>query len=253
MARLSQVPRTGHRLHAGQRGFHLRDLALPRQEHQHITGMRCQRMLDRTLRLMLDGFLASRGEMRDFDRIAAAGAAQARRVEEPGKPLAIQRRRHHHDAQVLAQAGLYIQRQRQAKVAGQVAFVEFVEQQRADAFQHRVVLQHAGEDALGDHLDPRARADLVLETDAVADGFADRFAKLPGHEAGGSARGDAAWFQHHELAATQPLGIQQRQRHLGGLACAWRRFQHQSRVVLQRRTDRWQQGLDRENGSTHAE
>jgi len=41
--------------------------------------------------------------------------------------FAVKRGRHQHDAQVLAQAGLHVQRQRQAQVARQVAFVEFVE------------------------------------------------------------------------------------------------------------------------------
>ncbi|MBV5335725.1 hypothetical protein JZU48_01565, partial [bacterium] len=74
----------------------------------------------------------------------------------------------------------------------QVALVELVEQQRADAVQQRVVLQHAGEDAFGDDLDAGTRGDPVLEADAVADGLADRLAELPRHELGGTARGDAA-------------------------------------------------------------
>jgi hypothetical protein len=56
---------------------------------------------------------------------------------------------------------LHVERQRQAQVGGQMALVEFVEQQRADAFQHRIVLQHPGEDAFGDHLDP-GRADTLF-------------------------------------------------------------------------------------------
>ena len=61
-------------------------------------------------------------------------------------------------------------------------------------------------------------------------GLADRFAELLRHETSGRARRDPAWFQHHDLLPTQPVGIQQRQRHLCGLARARRRFQHQPPV-----------------------
>ena len=228
-----------------QQSRHLRDLALPRQEHQQVARMRRQRLLDRALCLVFDGFLASRREMRDLDRMAAPGAAQSRRVEEAGEPFAIQRRRHRHDPQVLAQPGLHIQRQCQAEIAGQVAFVEFVEQQGTDAFQQRIVLQHAGEDAFGDHDDPGLRRDLVLEADAVADGLAHRLTELFRHEAGGGARGDPARLQHHDLLAAQPVGLQQRQRHPGGLARAGRCFQHEARMRRQRSADLRQQVVDR--------
>jgi hypothetical protein len=55
-----------------------------------------------------------------------------------------------------------------------VALVELVEEDRADALQRRVVLHHARQDALGDHLDAGGRArHPVLEADPVADGVAD--------------------------------------------------------------------------------
>ena len=44
------------------------------------------------------------GKCATDDRIAAPGAAQPRRIEEGRQALAVQRRRHHHDAQVFAQA-----------------------------------------------------------------------------------------------------------------------------------------------------
>jgi hypothetical protein len=108
-----------------------------------------------------------------------------------------------------------------------MALVEFVEQQRADAFQHRIVLDHPGENALGDHLDPRRRRDLVLEADAVADRLPDGLAQLPRHELRGAARGHPARLQHHDLPALQPRRIEQGQRHLRGLAGTGRGFQHQ--------------------------
>ena len=138
-----------------------------------------------------------------------------------------------------------------------MALVELVEQQRADAFQRRVVLDHAGEDAFGDDFDPRRRRHLVLEADAVADGVADLFAALLRHEVGGGARGDAARFQHHDLPSGQPRRIEQRRRHLRGLAGAGRRFQHQARMRGERLADVRQQLVDGEtlgvgSGTIHA-
>ena len=241
----------GGREHRLQRGLYARDLALARQEYQHVARMRRQCVLDRTPRLRFQRLVAPRREMRDLHRKAAALAGQARRVQERRQPLTVEGGRHHHDAQVLAQPGLHVQRQGQAEVGRQVALVEFVEQQRADAFQQRVVLQHAGEDALGDHLDAGARGNLVLEADAVADGLADRFAELPGHELGGAARGDAARLQHQNAAALQPGRIEQRQRHLGGLAGAGRGFEYQPRVRGQAVGDGRQQRGNGEVGGCH--
>ncbi len=232
--------------------LHACDLALTGQEHQHVARMRGQRMFHRAAGLRLQRFVAARWKMRHFHRVAAPGTAQPRGIEKTGQALAIQRGRHRHDAQVLAHLALHIQRQRQTQVAGQMPFVEFVEEQRAHAFQHRVVLQHAGQDALGDHLDPRARGGLVLEADAVAHGLADRLAELARHEQRGAARGHPAWFQHHDAAARQPGRIQQRQRHLGGLAGAGRRFQHQTRMGGEAVADLRQQRGNRKGGVTHA-
>ncbi len=233
MPRLRGKQCPGHRQRSREHLLHLRDLPPPRQEHQHVAGMRGQRMLDGAADLLLQRLVAARREMRDLDRKAAARARQPRRVEERRQPLAVQRRRHHHDPQVLAQAGLHVQRQRQPEVSGQVALVELVEQDRAHAFQQRVVLQHAGEDALGDDLDAGVRPDLVLETDAITHRLADRFPQLLGHEAGGRARGHPARLQHHDAAARKPRCGQQRQRHLRGLARTRRRFQHQPRLRVQ--------------------
>ena len=191
------------------RRIDLRDLALAGQEHEDIAGMLRDGLFDRAARLRHERFVAARGEMRDVDGVRASRARQSRRIEETREPFAIERRRHHHDAQVLAQSGLHVERECEAEIAGEVAFVEFVEQQCADAFEHRIVLQHAREDAFGDDFDARARRHLALEADAVADRLARRFAQLFRHEAGGGARGHAARFEHQDLAAGEPRRIEQ--------------------------------------------
>ena len=235
-----------------QHRLHPRDLALARQEHQHIAGVREHGVFDGAARLYFDRLVPARGKVRHLHREATAFAAQPRRIEEPRQLLAVQRGGHHDDAQVLAQLRLHVQRQCQAEIARQMALVEFVEQDRPDPLQHRIVLDHPGQDAFGDHLDPRVRPDFVLETDAVADRAADRFAPLPGHEAGRRARRHAARLQHHDLAALQPRLVQQRQRHLGGLAGTGRGLQHQARMVGQAADDVRQQRGDGERGRWHA-
>jgi len=129
--------------------------------------------------------------------------------------------------------------------------VEFVEQQRADAggpapAKFGIVLQHPRQDAFGDDLDAGLRRNPVLEADAVADRSTHAFADLFRHETGGRARGHAPWFQHHDLAAAEPAGIEQRERHLRGLARPGRRFQYQARMRGERFEDARQQLGDRE-------
>ena len=246
----STLLRTGSRRERGQgprqRSFDPRDLALAGQEHQHVARVLRQGVLDRAPGLRFEWLIAARGEMRNRHRVAAASTAEPRRVEELRQPLAVERGRHHHDPQVHAQRRLHIQRQCQAEVGGEVAFVELVEHDRADAFERGIVLDHAGEDALGDHLDPRRCRDLVVEADAVADRLADLLAALPRHEVGGGARGDAARFQHQDLAAGEPRRIEQRRRHLRGLAGTGRRFQHEAWMRGEAGADPRQQLVDGE-------
>ena len=65
---------------------------------------------------------------------------------------AVQRRRHRQDAQVIPQAALAVERKRQPQIGIERAFVELVEQHRADAGKLGIVKDHAGKDALGDDL-----------------------------------------------------------------------------------------------------
>jgi hypothetical protein len=104
--------------------------------------------------------------------------------------------------------------------------MEFVENHQTDAIQRRVILQAAGEDALGDHLDARVRPHLAVQTNAVADRLTDPFAQLAGQALGRSARSQATRFEHEDGLPGQPGRIEQRQGHTGGLAGAGRRLQY---------------------------
>ena len=125
-----------------------------------------------------------------------------------------------------------------------MAFVEFIKNNRADPFQQRVILQHAGEDAFRDDLDTRLCRHLVFKPNAVANGLANLFTQLLGHEYGSAARSHPARFQHHDFLAVQPIGIHQCQRHLGSLARPGRGFQHQAWMQRERCADVCQQRRD---------
>ena len=104
--------------------------------------------------------------------------------------------------------------------------MEFVEDQQAHAIQRRVVLQAAGEDAFGDHLDTRSGADFAVQPNAVADGFADLFTQFTGQSLGSGTGSQAPGFEHQDGLPGKPRLMQQGQRHAGGFTGAWRRFQH---------------------------
>ena len=241
----------GHRGQRGQRAQGIADFALAGQEHQQVAGLLRQCMLDATTQLRQQAFVASRREVRHRHRIRAPLGRQPRRVDSRRQRRAIERGRHHQQPQVRPQLRLHVERQGQAEVAGQVAFVEFVENNGRHAVQGRVVLDHPRQDALGKHFDAGGRRNLVFEADAIADGGADRLAALARHEAGGRARGHPARLQHQDAAVAAPAGLQQRQRHLGGLAGARRRLQYQPRVALERGQYLGQQGLDGKVGKVH--
>src|SRR5690606_39919782 len=63
----------------------------------------------------------------------------------------------------VAQQLAAIEGKRQRQIGIQAALVEFIEDHQPDALQRRVVLQAAGKNALGDHLDARTRTDLAVQ------------------------------------------------------------------------------------------
>ena len=113
----------------------------------------------------------------DVER-APGGAHDDRAVAEQSRDgRAVERGRHHQQAQVVAQVPLRVERQREAEVGLQVALVELVEDHAADVLERRIVLQQARQDAFGDDFDARRGTDARLEPRAIAD-------QLPGLAAG---------------------------------------------------------------------
>jgi hypothetical protein len=72
----------------------------------------------------------------------------------------VERRRHHKNPQVLAQAGLGVTRQRQPEIGIERTLVEFVEQHGSDPGQFRIFQNLPRKNSLRDHFDPRGARDL---------------------------------------------------------------------------------------------
>ena len=233
------------------------DLALAGQEYQYVAIVFGKRELNGATQMerpaaLRPSFVRACGRMRDPDRKAAAFAPDPRRIEPARDALAVECRRHDHQTQVRAQVRLHVERKRRAEVAMQMAFVEFVEQDRADAWQLGGVLDHPGQDAFGDDFDARCRGDLRFKANAIAYCLADAFTALRGHELGRRAGGDPARFEQQDLGAGEPVCIEQRGRHLRRLAGAGRCFQHHACGPPERRQKIRQDRVDGQGDSVHA-
>ena len=203
------------------------DLALPRQEHQQTAGLLCQRLFDGPADLFLKPVRGITAEVAGFDGEGPALTFDHRRVaEQAGDRRAVERRRHHEDPQILAQQGLAVARQGQTEVGVEAALVEFVEQHRRHAVEAGIVLDHPGEDALGDHLDTRAGRDLRLQPDTEADRLPDRLAQGRGHARRRRPGRQPAGLQDDQPAAADPGLVPEEQGNARGLAGARRGDQH---------------------------
>ncbi len=96
--------------------------------------------------------------------------------------------------------------------------MEFVEEDDAHPRQGRVRLEAAGQDALGQDLDAGTGSDPALEADLIAHRLAQVLAEQGRHVRGGEASGGAAWFQHEDAPARQPVLIEEGQGDAGGFA-----------------------------------
>ena len=177
------------------------DLARPGQKHKHVPGVPAS---GEPLQRARDPFLDGRGRVRrvlDFKRVLAPFAANhARTAQIRGDRRGIERRRHHHDAEVGPRGALEADQKGEREVAFEVALVEFVQHDTAGALQLRVAHEAAREHAFGKKAQASSGPGDFLEADLVADGRTHALAELAGDEAGGKAGGKAAGLQHQHLA-----------------------------------------------------
>ncbi len=123
----------------------------------------------------------------------------------------------------------------------QAALVELVEDHGGHVRQQRVVLQAGGEDAFGDHQQPRVGGEASLEADVPADLAAQRPASFLGDPRRDGAHRDASWLQDDDAPA-----IDQGRRHARGLAGARAGDQHRRPVAIEAGADRPDVRVDRQ-------
>jgi len=231
------------------------DLSLPRQEDQYAAGFLLQRLQNRLHDARLDAFAnlkRSPPALRD-GKHAPFAAHHRRLIQQAGQPSAFERGGHEQQLErLLAQQYAGVERQRQGQVGIEAALVEFIEDHQTHAFERRVVLQAAREDALGDNLDAGVRPDLAVQPDAIANGLANLFAQLAGQPFGRRSGSETPRLEHQHLLSGEPWLMQQRQRHSGGLAGAGRRFEHGFVTHQQGLAQRRQDFIDRQGFHTHS-
>jgi hypothetical protein len=195
--------------------------------------------------LLIDAPVGIAPEIAGLDRIGTAlGFDHGGIAQQLRHPRAVEGRRHDEEAQILAQPALRIERERKAEIGIERALVEFVEQHGRDAVERGIVEDHAGEDALGHHLDPRPAADLRAEAHAKAHRLAHRLAKGLRHALGCGARGQPPGLQHDDLTSLHPGLVEQHERHARGLACAGRGHEHRIGLRAQACRERAENRID---------
>ena len=130
--------------------------------------------------------------------------------------------------------------------------MEFVEQHRSDAVEHRIVEDEPGEDAFGDDLDAGLARHFRAEPYAQPNRLADALAQGLGHPLGGRPRRETPRFQDQDAAFLGPSFLRQYQRHFGGLTGAGRRHQHRGIARAQGAGEVRQRGIDRQRGKIHS-
>ena len=222
------------------------DFALPGQEDQDRARLLRQRPVHRADHPVLDPLRPA--EVARLDRECPPLAFDDRGVQPRRDHRPVQRRRHDHQPQVVAQQALRIDRKSQPQIGVQAALVELVEQDRADSLQTRIIEDHPREDALGDHLDARPGADAAFHPDAVADRLPGLLAQHLRHASRRCPCRQTPGLQDDDPTAFQPGLILEGQGNDRGLARTRRRNQHRIGTAGQRRLQRRDRLIDGQSG-----
>ena len=223
------------------------DLALPGQEGEDRAGFLVERLERRARDILLDARARVPAKVARGDRISAALAFDQRSVAKEGaNASAVERRRHHQNAQVFTQAGLRVERQREAEIGVERALVELIEHDRADALERRVVEDHAGEDALRHDLDACLGRGEALEPHPKADRLADPLAQGCGHARGRGAGGEPARLEQQQALGPGPGLVEKGERRARRLAGPRRGDEHGARACAERGLEGPERAVDRE-------
>ena len=236
------------------------DLGGAGQEHEHVARRRlaedAAHRRARPGRRAGPGARPPRREVVDRDLEAPPLGAERAGAEEPRDRRGVERRRHRDEPEVGARGVLEAPQEREREVALEVALVELVEHDRADAGQGGCAEQAPREEPLRDVADPGARSGDLLEPHLPADRLAGLLAHLLRDAPGGEARREPPRLEHHDLAAAREPGLVQRARDAGRLPRARRRLDHDRRRLAERgddlREERVDWQLEHARGSTRA-
>ena len=196
------------------------DFSLSRQKHQHIACVGVQCFPHNRSLMSLGGFAQRRRavDSRDGPYPAWAFNHGCLRAEHLQQGTDIQRGRHDEQLQVFPKPLLHIQRQRQAKIRFQAAFVKFVKDDACDSFQAGIILQHARQYALRDNFQSGGGTDLGFAPHAIAHRLPKRLAQQFSHIARGKTSGYPARLQQQPARVSGGVCPQQVQGHAGGFA-----------------------------------
>ena len=168
-----------------------------------------------------------------------------RRVAEHGRDgAALHGGGHDQELQVPAKLFPDIEAERKGKVCMDAPLMEFVEDDHGHAFEARVGLDAARENAFGHDLDPGLLRPLHVEAYGITHGPAHLLAKRFRHPARGRDSGDPPRFEHDDPALLGRQHLEQRQRDTGGFAGSGRRAQNNGGVLEDRFFERGQDVVD---------
>src|SRR3546814_3115404 len=112
-------------------------------------------------RSVLDPAFGAAAEIAQVERVGTALALDHRAIaHQRGEARTVERRRHRDQPQIGAQRGLRVEREREAEIAVEAAFVDLVEQHRRHPGKLWIGLDAIDENALGDDRDARFRRAL---------------------------------------------------------------------------------------------
>ncbi|OMG61388.1 hypothetical protein IL54_4788 [Sphingobium sp. ba1] len=225
------------------------DFAHAGQEGEQVAfGFLADRAADGGGHFILDPLFGVATDMAQVQRLDAALALDHWRVaQQGGESRAVERGGHGQDAQIGAQGFLRVEREGEAEIAVEAAFMDLVEQDCGYARQFGVVLNAPDEDALGQHEQAGAGRLLAVHPRRIADRAAGLFAQHFGNPLGRGAGGEAAGGEQEYLSAAPGL-VEQGWGHRRRLARAGWRDQHGVAAGAERSQQVGQDVVDRQGG-----
>ena len=213
------------------------DLVFARHEDEHVAfGVRGD-ALELIGSEVPDGIAVAADRFREvFDldgKLAAARGEDGAGLEIFLEQAGIERRGHDGEFQVGARGGLELEGASEGDVAVKMALVKFVEEDRGDAAQLRILDQLAEQNAFGDEADAGALGGEVFETDLVTDFVAEADVALGGDARGKETGGETARLEDDDLAGAEEAVIEEDLGDLGGFAGAGGGLEDEAGVGLE--------------------